>query len=92
MLLEAGTGVMQHKRFGRKVLLKLLLLKEFLLLHMMRMMVAVTEIAKGGGGSGRGNGIWSHFVSRSSQFLCFSRGLRVLFVVVVSQQAVKEVK
>jgi hypothetical protein len=50
MLLEAGTGVMQHKRFGRKVLLKLLFLKEFLLLHMMRMTVAVTERASGGGG------------------------------------------
>jgi hypothetical protein len=76
-----------------KVLLKLLFLKEFLLLHMMRMIVAVTERAGGrGGGTGRGNGIWSHFVNRSFQFLCFSRGLRVLFVVVVSQQAVKKAK
>lgn len=78
------------------VLLKLLFLKEFLLLHMMRMMVGVTERAggRGGGvGTGRGNGIWSHFVNRSLQFLCFSRGLRVLFVVVVvSQQAVKKVE
>jgi len=40
---------MRHKRFGRKVLLKLLYLKEFLLLHMMRMMVGVTERAGGGG-------------------------------------------
>jgi hypothetical protein len=38
---------MRHKRFGRKVLLKLLYLKEFLLLHMMRMMVGVTERAGG---------------------------------------------
>jgi hypothetical protein len=49
MLLEAGTGVMRHKRFGRKVLLKLLFLKVFLLLHMMSMMGAVAESALGGG-------------------------------------------
>ncbi len=49
MLLEAGTGVMRHKRFGRKVLLKLLFLKVFLLLHMMSMMGAVAERALGGG-------------------------------------------
>jgi len=44
------------------------------------------------GETGRGNGIWSHFVNRSFHFLCFSRGLRVPFVVVVSQQALRKVK